>query len=74
MAANPTRRDFVGYLGAQGTWRPGPAVDAADHVIWATAGADFFPLLITERGRSHVAYETGLADTWPRRFPQRERS
>lgn len=59
-------RDLVRDLGPDGTLRAGLAVDEAADVLWATASAELFILLTSERGWSLDRYRSWLADTWQR--------
>jgi AcrR family transcriptional regulator len=57
---------LVRDLGPDGTLRAGLTTTEAADVIWATASAELFILLTTERGWPLDEYERWLADTWQR--------
>jgi AcrR family transcriptional regulator len=59
-------RELVRDLGPAGTLRTGLSIDEAADFVWATASAELFVLLTTERGWTLEAYERWLADTWSR--------
>src|SRR4051794_4894732 len=59
-------RQLVRALGPDGTLRPGLSLSEAADTIWATASAELFVLLTTERRWSLDTYESWLTDTWTR--------
>lgn len=65
-AANMRR--FAREVASTGELRPGLTVDEMADVVWATNSAEFYSLLIRERGWTPEQYEAWLADSWARLF------
>jgi hypothetical protein len=61
-----------GRAGGNRSPSPGPVVEEAADVIWATNSAEFYVLLVHERGWSAERYARWLADTWRRLLLQPE--
>lgn len=59
-------RLFAADLAATGRLRPDVDVDSAADVIWATNSAEFYLLLVHDRGWSPQRFESWLADSWSR--------
>jgi AcrR family transcriptional regulator len=55
-------------LRATGDLRPGLAVDEIADVVWTMNSAEFYHLLVAERGWSPDTFQRWLADTWCRLF------
>ena len=54
------------HLDDEGGLRPGLSVDMAADVLWAMNSAEFYGLLVGERGWEPATFEKWLADTWIR--------
>lgn len=65
-AANMRR--FAHDVASTGELRPGLSVDEMADVVWATNSAEFYILLIGERGWTPEQYEAWLSDSWARLF------
>lgn len=65
-AANMRR--FAREVASTGELRPGLTVEEMADVVWATNSAEFYGLLIRERGWTPEQYEAWLADSWARLF------
>ena len=61
-------RLFAEDLLATGDLRPGLELQEVADVIWSTSSAEFFSLLVNERGWSSAKFENWLAATWCRQF------
>ncbi len=59
-------RLLAGELAAGGALRAGVSVEEAADVIWAMNAAEFYVLLVHERGWEAEHYERWLADAWQR--------
>ena len=66
FAANMRR--FPREVASTGELRPGLDVDEMADVVWATNSAEFYGLLVSERGWAPEQYEAWLADSWARLF------
>jgi AcrR family transcriptional regulator len=70
-------RLFAQDLLSTGDLRPDLDVDEVADVVWSMNSAEFYSLLVTERGWSSARFERWLADTWCRLFlaptPERTR-
>jgi AcrR family transcriptional regulator len=70
-------RLFAEDLIASGDMRPELSADEIADVVWSTSAAEFYTLLVRERGWSLERYEEWLADTWCDLFlraPRRRRA
>lgn len=65
-AANMRR--FAHEVASTGELRPSLSVDEMADVVWATNSAEFYSLLIVERGWTPEQYEEWLCDSWARLF------
>lgn len=65
-AANMRR--FAADLMSTGELRPELTVDEIADVVWSTNSAEFYSLLVRERGWSAEQFERWLADAWIRLF------
>ena len=54
------------HLADEAGLRPGLSVDMAADVLWAMNSAEFFGLLVGDRGWDSATFEQWLADTWIR--------
>jgi AcrR family transcriptional regulator len=61
-------RLFAQDLAATGDLRDGLDVDQIADVVWSTSSAEFYGLLVLERGWTPDAFQQWLADTWCRLF------
>lgn len=61
-------RLFAEDLAATGGLRSGLDPSEVADVVWATNAAEFYALLVTERGWAPTRFEHWLADTWCRLF------
>ncbi|MDQ6672673.1 MAG: TetR/AcrR family transcriptional regulator [Chloroflexota bacterium] len=59
-------RLFAANLGGTGSLREDLSIEEAADVIWATNSAEFYILLVHERGWQPERYEHWLADAWRR--------
>ncbi len=59
-------RLLAGELAETGSLREGVSIDEAADVIWATNAAEFYVLLVQQRGWGTERYERWLADAWQR--------
>lgn len=65
-------RLFAEDLAATGELRPGLSLDEVADVVWSTSSAEFYALLVRERGWPPERFEHWLTDTWCRLFLARE--
>jgi hypothetical protein len=61
-------RRLAQELVATGDLRPELTVDEIADVVWTMNSAEFYHLLVQERGWSAAAFEQWLADSWCRLF------
>ncbi len=61
-------RLFAAELVASGDIRPDLGVDAIADFVWATNSAEFYALLVVERGWTPEAFGHWLADMWQRQL------
>lgn len=61
-------RRFAREVASTGELRPGLTVEEMADVVWAMNSAEFYSLLVRERGWTPDQYETWLADSWVRLF------
>ncbi|MFF4625081.1 COG3415 family protein [Nonomuraea jabiensis] len=61
-------RLFAQDLAATGDLRDGLDLDQIADVVWSAGSAEFYGLLVLERGWSPDVYHQWLADTWCRLF------
>jgi AcrR family transcriptional regulator len=61
-------RLFAAELAETGQVRAGLSVEEIADVVWATNAAQFYALLVYERGWEPERFERWLADTWQRLF------
>ncbi|MDP4501310.1 hypothetical protein [Nonomuraea turcica] len=61
-------RLFAQDLAATGDLRDDLDLDQIADVVWSTSSAEFYGLLVLERGWTPDAFQQWLADTWRRLF------
>ena len=61
-------RLFAQDLAATGELRPGLDVDEVADVVWSLNSAEYYTLLVRERGWPPARFAAWLADTWCRLF------
>jgi hypothetical protein len=61
-------RRFAKEVASTGELRSGLTVEEMADVVWATNSAEFYHLLVEERGWTPDRYEAWLADSWARLF------
>jgi len=59
-------RRFAGELHASGALRDDLSIEQAADIVWATNAAEFYALLVRQRGWTPEAFESWLADAWER--------